>query len=237
MWSALRIDDDVMLFAALSVFDNAVDQVLLVAVVTLRKQDVLGSVGDTAPEGDIPGTASHYFYYTTTLVGCRGVSHFIDRLHSRIDCGIKADRIVRTCDIKIDGTRKADGIDPQRRQLSRTAEGAVSADHNDTVNAMLLTDLCAKPLAFFCRKFFTAGGIKDRAASVNGVGNAHTIHIYDLLLEKSCITTHDALDLEAFMDRCPNDRTDRCIHSRRISAACEYPDSFNLFFCHSLFLH
>ena len=53
MSDALRIDDDMMLLAALPVVDNVVDQLLLVVIVILRKQNVLGAVGDAAPQGNV----------------------------------------------------------------------------------------------------------------------------------------------------------------------------------------
>ena len=56
---SFSVDDDVMLFAALSVLNDPVDQVLLIAVVALRKENILRAVGNTAPESDISGISSH----------------------------------------------------------------------------------------------------------------------------------------------------------------------------------
>ena len=53
MSDALCVDDDVMLFAAFAVFDDPVNEGLLVAVIALRKQNVLRSVRDTAPQCDV----------------------------------------------------------------------------------------------------------------------------------------------------------------------------------------
>ena len=49
------------------------------------------------------------------------------------------------------------------------------------------------------------------------------------------LRTHDTFYLHALVDRSPDHRTDRCIHTRRIAAACQYTNRFNLF-CHRLFL-
>ena len=54
MSDSLGIDDNVMLLAALAVLDNAADKLLLIAVISLRKQNVLRSVCKTAPEAMYP---------------------------------------------------------------------------------------------------------------------------------------------------------------------------------------
>ena len=89
MADALRIDDDVMLLAAFSVLNDAVDQSLLVAVVTLRKKNVLRSVGKSAPESDVAGITAHNLDDPAALMGGRGITHLIDRLHGRVHCGVR----------------------------------------------------------------------------------------------------------------------------------------------------
>ena len=49
MADTLRINDDVMLLAALPVFDYPVNQRLLIAVIALRNDDVLRAVCNTSP--------------------------------------------------------------------------------------------------------------------------------------------------------------------------------------------
>ena len=48
MTDSLGIDDNVMSLALLTVIDDTVYKSLLVIVVTLRKKDILRSVGNTA---------------------------------------------------------------------------------------------------------------------------------------------------------------------------------------------
>ncbi len=46
--------------------------------------------------------------------GC--IADLINGLHCRIDCRIKADGVIGTCNIQVNGSRKANGIDPQGGQ-------------------------------------------------------------------------------------------------------------------------
>ena len=49
MSDPLRIDNNVMLFAALTVLDDMVYNLLLIVIIFLRKQDILCAVRNTAP--------------------------------------------------------------------------------------------------------------------------------------------------------------------------------------------
>ena len=44
--------------------------------------------------------------------------------------------------------RKTDGVDAECRQLLRTSERTVTADNDNTVDSMLLADLCCSLLTF-----------------------------------------------------------------------------------------
>ena len=103
-----------MSLAAFPVIDDAVDQHLLIAIVPLRKQNILGAVSDTAPQGDISRVASHNLDDTAALMGGGSISYLIDRLHRRVDRGIKPDRIIGAGNIQIDRARKTYRIDSQR---------------------------------------------------------------------------------------------------------------------------
>lgn len=56
-------------------------------------------------------------------------------------CGVKADRVIRTGDIKIDRAGHTDGIDAPLRQRSRAPEGTVAADNYQSLNSVLPADL------------------------------------------------------------------------------------------------
>ena len=229
MSDSFSVDDDVMLFAALSVLNDPVDQVLLIAVVALRKENILRAVGNTAPESDISGISSHNLDDTAALVGGGSITDFIDGFHRCVYSGIETDRIVGTGDIKVNGSRKTDRVDSESGKLSGTAEGTVSSDHNDTIDTMFLTYLSATLLALLSCELLTAGCVKDRTAAVDRVRNADAVHIYDFFLKESGVATHDSFYLQAFIDSGSYNRTDCRIHSRGISAAGQYSDRSDFF--------
>lgn len=72
-------------FPLLSVFNNTIDQILLIAVIPLRQQDILGSVGDSAPQGNVSRTAAHYLDDAAPLVGGGRIPYLINSLHGRVD--------------------------------------------------------------------------------------------------------------------------------------------------------
>src|SRR5699024_4410288 len=65
------IDDDIVLFAALLILHDILDQSLLVEIVLLRHQDTLCAVGDTTPQGQVSRITSHNLDDTASLMGCR----------------------------------------------------------------------------------------------------------------------------------------------------------------------
>ena len=56
---ALGVDDDVVLLTSLTCLDDTVDDRLLIAILALRKQDLLRTVRHTTPECDVTGTTAH----------------------------------------------------------------------------------------------------------------------------------------------------------------------------------
>ena len=114
MSDALGINDNMMSLAAFPVIDDAVDQHLLIAIVPLRKQNILGAVSDTAPQGDIPRGVPITSMILQRSWGGGSISYLIDRLHRRVDRGIKPDCIIGAGNIQIDRARKTYRIDSQR---------------------------------------------------------------------------------------------------------------------------
>ena len=182
MSNTLCIDDDVVLFAAFTIRDDAVDQRLLIAVVTLRKQNVLCAVSDTAPQCDITCITSHNLNNTASLVRSGSITYLIDRLHRGVDCCVKTDSILGTCNIQVNGSRNTDGINTKRSQLACTSERTVSADDYHAVNTVLAADLSSQRLSFRSRKLRTSCGVKNRTTVIDDVGYASLIHINDFFL-------------------------------------------------------
>ena len=182
MPDAFRIDDNVVFLSSFPVVDDIVDQLLLVIIVVVRQKQILRANGQTCPERNIPGVSAHHFDDADPLMGCRCIPYLIDRLHRRIDRRIKSDRIFRAGDIKIDRSGYADRSNAQVSQCAGAGKRAVPADHDQAVYPVLFTDLSR--LLLYCKlsKFQASGGIQDRAALADGLGNIAGRHINDLLI-------------------------------------------------------
>ena len=92
--------------------DNVIDQFLFIIIITFRNQNIFRSIGNTTIQCNITCMSSHYLYNTAPLMRSRGITNFIDSFHCRIDCCIKSDGILGTCNIQINGTRNTNGIYP-----------------------------------------------------------------------------------------------------------------------------
>ena len=110
MSNSFSIDNDVMLLSSFSAFDNTVNDGLLVSIILLRQKNFFRTICYTAPKSDIACVSSHYFDNGATLVGGRGISNLINSLHRSIDRGIKANGIICTGNIQVNGSGNADGV-------------------------------------------------------------------------------------------------------------------------------
>ena len=107
MADSFGIDDQVMGFAAFSVVDDIVDDILFVIVILFREKDILRAIGDTAPQCDISCIPAHNLDDAAAFMGGRGIPYLIDGLHGRIYSRIEAYGIIRACDVQITGPGKA----------------------------------------------------------------------------------------------------------------------------------
>lgn len=145
------------------------------------------------PESDVAGITAHNLDDAAALMGGRGITHLINRLHGRIHCGVETDGVIGTCDIQIDGSRKSYGINSKCGKLSRSAEGTVAADYHQAVNPVFLTDFSALFLALSRCEFLASGCIENRTAAVDNIRHAGTRHINNFFLQKARVSSHDAL--------------------------------------------
>ena len=232
MADSLRVDDNVVFLAPSAVVDNPVNQSLLIAVIALREKDILRAVSNAAPQCDVSGVAPHNLHDAAPLMGCGCIANLINCFHGRVDSRVKTNGIIGTGNIQVNGSRKADCIDTQGGQLSRTSEGTVSSDDHHSVNAMLAADISALLLAFRCGELLTSCRVKDGAAPVDDVRHAGGLHVHDFLLQQACVSAHDALYLKALIDSSPYNRADGRVHSRRVASAGKYSNGFHCL-CHS----
>ena len=177
---SLCIDDDVILFTAFFVLQNIFDQRLLIIVFFFRKKNLFCSVGNTAPQRKVSCITSHYLNDTASLVWSRCITDLIDRFHSCIDSCIKSNRIICTCNVKIDRSRKSNRIYSEVRQLLCSGKRSVSSDYYKTVNSVFFTNCCCFLLSFFCTHCLAACCLKNCTTSLDDIRHIACRQINDL---------------------------------------------------------
>ena len=160
------------------------------------------------------------------------VAHLIDCFHGRVYRCIKADRIIRACNIKINRSRKPNRIDSMTGQRLCAAVRAVAADDNDTVDVIFPADLSSLLLPLRRFELRTARRPENRSASLNDIGDAVLIHIDNLFIQQSHVSSLNALHREPIIYRPAHHRADGSIHPRCIPAARKNSNRFHLL-CHT----
>ena len=164
-------------FTFFTALDDVVDQLLLIIVIFLRDQNVLCTVGDTAPQSKVSCATSHNFDDTASLMRSRSITYFIDCFHCCIYSSIKSDGIFCTSDIQVDCSRKTDCIDTKVCKFLSTCERTVTTDYNQSVDSMFSADFCTTFLSFLCTEFCTTCCIKNCTTTLNCVGNVFGTHV------------------------------------------------------------
>ena len=182
---AFSVDDDVMCLAASSVVDDVVDQLLLVKVIFLRKKNVLSAVGDTAPQSDVAGVASHDLDDGASFMRGRCVTNLVDGFHSCVDSCVETDCVLCAGDVKVDCSRNTDNVDSFVGQLLSTAVGTVAADNYETFDTVLVADFNCSCDTFRCAHFLAACCPEDCAAQGKDTGHVAGLHFNNFLVDEA----------------------------------------------------
>ena len=151
-------------------------------------------------------------------MGSRRITYLINRFHRRVYCRIKPNSKLCACNIKVDGSRHAYGIDSQMGKFLRSLERTVSADYHQPVHTVLLQD-CSRPLLPFLRAhLFTPRRLKNRTSALDRIGNIPRRQINDFFIQQSLITLPDSSDSQTLAKSRTNNGTDCRIHSWRIAS-------------------
>jgi hypothetical protein len=87
---------------------------------------------------DPPGVPAHHLDDEGPVVGLRGRVQPVDGLHRDVDRGVEAEREVGGVEVVVDGLRYADDVHPVLVQLGGDAEGVLTADGDQCVDAEVL---------------------------------------------------------------------------------------------------
>ena len=162
-----RIDDNVIFLTAFFIFQNIINDLLLVKVMLFRHKDTFCSIGNTAPQSKISRVTPHNFDDAASFMRRRSITYFIDRFHRRIYSSIKSDRVICAGNIKIDRSRNADRIYAEVRKFLSSGKRTVSSDNYKSVDTVFFTDCSRFLLSFFRTHRFTTRRLKERTSALD----------------------------------------------------------------------
>lgn len=106
--------------------------------------------------------------------------HFQNRVHGRV----KANGVLGRCDVVVNGSGNADAGDSRERQVTGAAEGAVSANDHNAVNALVEAGLSAPVNTILALKLQASGGVQLGSGVLYGVGYAGSIQLGHLVVQR-----------------------------------------------------
>ena len=181
----------------------------------------------TDVHGKIAGITTHDFHHGATLVGLHGIAKLVDTLNAGIGGRVEADAIICAADVVVDSGRDADDIDTIFAQRASAAEGTVTADGNDAVEAQELTCGNSLALTFLGHKFLAAGCVENCAAAADGMGNALLVQFDNVAGDKAVPATANAVALNTMVHGGTDNSADAGIHTGGVAAAGQDTNSFD----------
>ena len=167
----------------------------------------------------------------------RSITNLVDCFHSCIYCCIKSNCILCAGNIQVDSTRNTNCINTKISQFLRTCKRTVSTDYYQSVDSMFSADFSASLLTFHCTELRTSCCVKNCTASFDRIRYVSGSHINDFFVQKTIVSLINTFDIKSTAETSSYNCTNRSVHSRSITSACEHTDGFYLFLCHDSFLH
>ena len=161
-------------------------------------------------------------------MGSGSISYFVNGFHCCIYRGIKTNGIFCAGDIQVDGSRYTYCINSKCCQLLSSCKGTVSADNNQSVDAVFSADICGTFLAFRCTHLCAAGCIKDGTSALDGIGYITGGHINDFFVHQSVVSFEDTFHLNTLLQSSSYCCTNCSVHTRCVTAAGKHSDCLYL---------
>jgi hypothetical protein len=173
----------------------------------------VGSGGDAARHREVTTAAAHHLDDERPAVRACGVGDLVARLDDRVERGVDAQRGRRAADVVVDAAGDADHLDAVLgRKRVRAGEAAVSTDHHQAVDVVLLQLLD--------RGLPTRGFTKAHRARRAQQGAAHPTREVELEVRSDGAVVHRAGQLAKLSVDQPFVAVERSKHVRA-SGGCE----------------
>ena len=171
-------------------------------------------------QGNVAAVPSHDLHEGDLVVGLHGVAQGVDGPQHVVDGGIEADGGVGVGEIVVDGAGHADDTEVgERRQVGRAVERAVAADDDKAVDLVSVQHGGGLQHSLFGGEFLTAGGLQDRAAGLDDVGDGTPVHLENIIFIDALISSADAQHLRALREGTAHHGAHAGIHAGGVAPA------------------
>ena len=194
--------------------------------------------------------AAHDLDDERALVRGRRTGQLVDGIQDAVQRGVRADCHVRTHQVVVDRTDETDDdegrvggsglgrdhalggqlgdvLGPLAAELVRTRQGAVAADHDEVIDAVL-EQVRGRPVAALVRAEVGAAGRADhRAAFGQDRGHVRPLHLFDGIATRAGTLPPfvDRVGLRATRQRRAHDGSNSRVHSLGVTARREDTDT------------
>ena len=181
---------------------------------------------------------AHDLHHRAALVRLHGVTQLVDALNGGVAGGVKADGVVGTADVIVNGGGNAHNLQIHAffgcltGQGQRTAERTVAADGYDAVQSQQLAGGKRFGAAFSVHKFLAAGGVEHGAALVDDMTDAGGVHGKKIAVDQAAPAAADTHAVHAVVHGGTHNGAHGCVHAGGVTAAGQNADA-SYFFLHS----
>ena len=185
--------------------------------------------GNACGKRNITRTATHNLNNVTSRVGLAGIAKLINEIYYGIHSGIKADGSIGGGNIVVDSAGNTNAGNAVRGKIGGTAECAVAADGNDTVNAELAAGLNRLFNTLFGLELRATVRVKHRTALIDYIGYVAQTERLDIAADKTRISSVYTYYLNAVADSRAYDRSYSGVHTGGVTAGGKYTYRFKFF--------
>ena len=176
--------------------------------------------------------APHNLHKEDAVMGIGCIANLVYTVHDGVEGRVIADGGVGAIQVVVNGSRQADTRDIVLRGYDLGAgKRAVSSDHDEGVDAVLLKVLKRLGTSLLIHEALASGCPEDGTSSVDRAADAFRRKVLDLVIDKAFPTPIYSFYLPSVIDGRPCHCSNRSVHSRCISSRSE--DTYRIYPCHS----
>ena len=214
------------------------------------REDVVGAARDGRHEGQVAAVASHDLDDECPLVRGSGAGELVDRVQDAVQGGVRADRHVGADHVVVDRADQADDdegrmsvrellrddalgdqlshvLGPFLTELVRARQGAIAADNNQVIDAVLQQVRGRAMTALVGAEFGGTSGADDGATLGENRRDVRPVHLLDGIapVARPLPAFQDRIGLRALRQRRAHHCADGRVHALGVAARGQDTDT------------